>query len=105
MDAVTTDNLLEVKDLSIAFHQAGRRTLAVDRISFSVKKGETVALVGESGSGKSVTALSVMKLLPYPAARHPSRSEERRVGKECRSRRTEYHRWLGEDCETKRGPG
>src|SRR5262245_8838987 len=72
MDAVTTDNLLEVKDLSIAFHQAGRRTLAVDRISFSVKKGETVALVGESGSGKSVTALSVMKLVPYPAARHPS---------------------------------
>jgi microcin C transport system ATP-binding protein len=74
MDAVTTDNLLDVKDLSIAFHQAGRTTLAVDRISFSVKKGETVALVGESGSGKSVTALSVMKLLPYPAASHPSGS-------------------------------
>jgi microcin C transport system ATP-binding protein len=72
MDAVTSDNLLDVKDLSIAFHQAGRTTLAVDRISFSVKKGETVALVGESGSGKSVTALSVMKLLPYPAASHPS---------------------------------
>ncbi|HZO48167.1 MAG TPA: ABC transporter ATP-binding protein [Xanthobacteraceae bacterium] len=74
MDAVTTANLLDVKDLSIAFHQAGRTTLAVDRISFGVKKGETVALVGESGSGKSVTALSVMKLLPYPAASHPSGS-------------------------------
>jgi microcin C transport system ATP-binding protein len=74
MDAVTTEHLLQVKDLSIAFHQAGRTTLAVDRISFGVKKGETVALVGESGSGKSVTALSVMKLLPYPAASHPSGS-------------------------------
>ena len=52
----------------------GGTTLAVDRISFDVKKGETVALVGESGSGKSVTALSVMKLLPYPAASHPSGS-------------------------------
>ncbi len=64
--------LLSVKDLSIAFTQAGRTTLAVDRISFDVKPRETVALVGESGSGKSVTAMSVMKLLPYPAASHPT---------------------------------
>jgi microcin C transport system ATP-binding protein len=71
MDA-TTDKLLDVDNLSVAFHQAGRTSVAVDRISFSVRKGETVALVGESGSGKSVTALSVMKLLPYPAASHPS---------------------------------
>jgi microcin C transport system ATP-binding protein len=64
--------LLSVKDLSIDFTQAGRTTLAVDRISFDVKPRETVALVGESGSGKSVTAMSVMKLLPYPAASHPT---------------------------------
>ena len=73
MDA-TYEKLLEVKELSVAFRQGERQTLAVDRISFDVKKGETVALVGESGSGKSVTALSVLKLLPYPAARHPSGS-------------------------------
>jgi microcin C transport system ATP-binding protein len=66
--------LLEVKDLSVSFRQGERETLAVDRISFDVRKGETVALVGESGSGKSVTALSIMKLLPYPAAHHPSGS-------------------------------
>ena len=68
------DRLLEVKELSTAFRQGARETLAVDRISFAIKKGETVALVGESGSGKSVTALSVLKLLPYPAAHHPSGS-------------------------------
>jgi len=68
------EKLLEVEDLSIAFRQRQRETLAVDRISFSVRRGETVALVGESGSGKSVTALSVLKLLPYPAAHHPSGS-------------------------------
>ncbi|MEJ0074947.1 MAG: ABC transporter ATP-binding protein [Alphaproteobacteria bacterium] len=64
--------LLSVRDLSVAFRQGERQILAVDRISFDLKKGETLALVGESGSGKSVTALSVMKLLPYPAASHPS---------------------------------
>src|SRR5690349_17645665 len=64
--------LLSVRDLSVAFRQGARQILAVDRISFDLRKGETVALVGESGSGKSVTALSVMKLLPYPAASHPS---------------------------------
>ncbi|TIL67297.1 ABC transporter ATP-binding protein [Mesorhizobium sp.] len=67
-----TAPLLSVQDLSVAFAQEGRQSMAVDHISFDVAKGETVALVGESGSGKSVSALSVLKLLPYPAASHPS---------------------------------
>ena len=67
-----SEPLLSVQDLSVAFRQGGGDMLAVDRISFDVKPGETVALVGESGSGKSVSALSVLKLLPYPAAHHPS---------------------------------
>jgi microcin C transport system ATP-binding protein len=64
--------LLSVRDLSVAFAQGGKVSTAVDRISFDIGKGETVALVGESGSGKSVSALSVLKLLPYPAASHPT---------------------------------
>ncbi len=71
MDQTTTP-LLDVRDLSVAFRQDGRETLAVDRVSFRIGKGECVALVGESGSGKSVSALSIMKLLPYPSASHPS---------------------------------
>jgi microcin C transport system ATP-binding protein len=67
-----TSPLLSVRDLSVAFSQGGRTTAAVDHISFDIAKGETVALVGESGSGKSVSALSVLKLLPYPPASHPS---------------------------------
>ena len=68
------EKLLEVKDLSVAFSQGGRTSLAVDKVSFDIAKGETLALVGESGSGKSVSALSILKLLPYPAASHPSGS-------------------------------
>ena len=64
--------LLSVRDLSVTFTQGGRTSTAVDRISFDIAKGETVALVGESGSGKSVSALSVLKLLPYPPAAHPN---------------------------------
>ncbi|WP_205800074.1 ABC transporter ATP-binding protein [Microvirga terricola] len=64
--------LLSVQNLSVAFRQGGRDALAVDRVSFDIRKGETVALVGESGSGKSVSALSILKLLPYPTAHHPS---------------------------------
>jgi microcin C transport system ATP-binding protein len=69
-----SEPLLEVKDLSVAFRQGGRTSLAVDKVSFSIGKGETLALVGESGSGKSVSALSILKLLPYPSASHPSGS-------------------------------
>ena len=64
--------LLDVKELSVAFKQSGKEFLAVDHVSFALKKGETLALVGESGSGKSVSALSILKLLPYPSASHPS---------------------------------
>jgi microcin C transport system ATP-binding protein len=69
-----SDRLLEVKDLSVAFRQGGASVLAVDKVSFAINKGETLALVGESGSGKSVSALSILKLLPYPSASHPSGS-------------------------------
>lgn len=64
--------LLSVRDLSVAFTQNGRESIAVDHVSFDIAQGETVALVGESGSGKSVSALSILKLLPYPPASHPS---------------------------------
>ncbi|RDJ24912.1 ABC transporter ATP-binding protein [Bosea caraganae] len=67
-----TAPLLSVEDLSVAFRQGGKETLAVDKVSFQVAKGETLAIVGESGSGKSVSALSILKLLNYPAAHHPS---------------------------------
>ncbi len=67
-----TEPLLSVRDLSVAFHLGGKTSLAVDHVSFDIARGEVVALVGESGSGKSVSANSILKLLPYPAASHPS---------------------------------
>ena len=65
-------NLLRVRNLSVDFQSGSQVNHAVERVSFSIGKGETVALVGESGSGKTVSALSVLRLLPYPAASHPS---------------------------------
>jgi microcin C transport system ATP-binding protein len=65
--------LLEVRDLAVHFATGERTVEAVRGVSFELERGETLALVGESGSGKSVTALSVLQLLP-PSARHPSGS-------------------------------
>jgi len=67
-----TEPLLSVRNLSVAFHQGERTSIAVDGVSFDIGRGEVVALVGESGSGKSVSANSILRLLPYPAASHPS---------------------------------
>lgn len=66
--------LLQVKDLSITFGEGENQTYAVKDLSFDLHKGETLSIVGESGSGKSVTALSILQLLPYPLANHPSGS-------------------------------
>ena len=67
-------SLLEVRDLTTRFRVEKRDIDAVRGVSFDLDKGETVALVGESGSGKSVTALSILQLLPYPTASHPKGS-------------------------------
>ena len=66
--------LLSITDLSVSFSHGTSEVKAVKNISLDIEKGQTVALVGESGSGKSVSALSVMRLLPYPLAHHPSGS-------------------------------
>ncbi len=66
--------LLEIKDLSVSFGRDAHEVKAVRGVSFDIEAGETVALVGESGSGKSVSALSILQLLPYPLAWHPGGS-------------------------------
>ena len=70
MQASDVVPLLEVRDLAVAFGA----TTAVKQVSFTLERGQTLALVGESGSGKSVSALSILQLLPYPHARHPGGS-------------------------------
>jgi len=67
-----TSPMIEIDNLSVTFRQGEEETRAVRGVSLTIGEGETVALVGESGSGKSVTALSILKLLPYPQASHPS---------------------------------
>jgi microcin C transport system ATP-binding protein len=66
--------LLSIKNLSVDFKTSSHTVHAVKSVSFDILKGETLALVGESGSGKSVTALSIVQLLPYPLASHPKGS-------------------------------
>jgi len=70
--AAARGELINVEDLSVNFRGGGKVTHAVKHVSFDISRAETVALVGESGSGKTVTALSILKLLPYPSASHPS---------------------------------
>jgi microcin C transport system ATP-binding protein len=71
--ASPSEALVSVEDLSVDFRGGGGNFVhAVKNVSFDIGKAETVALVGESGSGKTVTALSILRLLPYPAASHPS---------------------------------
>ena len=77
-----TAPLLEVSNLGVSFHMRERVVHALKGASFTLDRGEIVALVGESGSGKSVTALSVLQLLPYPTAQHPEGSSIRFKGKE-----------------------
>ncbi|MGZ0783592.1 ABC transporter ATP-binding protein [Pseudomonas saponiphila] len=71
---MTQDTLIEVRDLAVEFVAGDQCQRVVEGISFDIKRGETLALVGESGSGKSVTAHSILRLLPYPLAQHPSGS-------------------------------
>lgn len=68
------DNLIEVRNLAVEFVSGEQTQRVVEGVSFDIRKGETLALVGESGSGKSVTAHSILRLLPYPLARHPAGS-------------------------------
>jgi len=66
------ENLIEIRDLAVEFSHGESRQRVVEGVSFDIRKGETLALVGESGSGKSVTAHSILRLLPYPLASHPA---------------------------------
>jgi microcin C transport system ATP-binding protein len=74
MSSPPNNSLLAVDDLAVSFRSSHGDMSVVRSLSLHIDYGETLALVGESGSGKSVTALSIMQLLPYPTARHPSGS-------------------------------
>ncbi len=69
-----SENILEIRDLAVEFLSGEQRQRVVEGVSFDIRQGETLALVGESGSGKSVTAHSILRLLPYSVASHPAGS-------------------------------
>src|SRR5690606_25545564 len=69
-----SENLIEIRSLAVECGTGDQAQRVVEGVSFDIRKGETLALVGESGSGKSVTAHSILRLLPYPLARHPAGS-------------------------------
>ena len=69
---MTDEPLIRIENLSVAFASEHQEVMAVRDVSLDIRRGETLALVGESGSGKSVTAHSILRLLPYPQAHHPS---------------------------------
>ncbi len=87
-------HLLTVENLSVDFNTTDGVFRAVKNVSFNVEKGQTVALVGESGSGKSVTALSIMQLLPYPLAAHPAESSIKFNGEELVGKKDSFMRTI-----------
>lgn len=86
--------LLQIKNLSVDFKTQDGTFKAVDNISFDIAKGQTIALVGESGSGKSVSAMSVMQLLPYPRAFHSAESSVLFEGEELVGKGESYMRTI-----------
>ena len=90
MNKVKPETILAVKDLVVSFTVDNIITIAVDRAGFELSRGETLGVVGESGCGKSVTALSIMGLLPQPAGRIEAGTIEfmgREIGRaSCRER-------------------
>lgn len=86
------EKILQIKNLHVDFKTPSGRFQAVKGVSFDIQRGQTVALVGESGSGKSVTALSAMKLLPYPIASHAEGSSILFEGEELIDKREKYMR-------------
>ncbi len=88
------EKILQIKNLYVDFKTPSGVFHAVKDVSFDIHRGETVALVGESGSGKSVTALSAMKLLPYPIASHPNNSSILFEGEEILDKGETYMRTI-----------